>query len=182
MQRLLATGVLLDEGMVYFDARLSVRYPTVEVRVADVCLRTDDAVLLAGLVRGLVDTAARDWRAGRPPPPVPGAVIRAAAWRASRSGLDDQLVHPLSGVPRAAADVVADLQAHVADALAAAGDAETVGGLLDETLARGNGAQRQREVYGRTESFAAVALDAAAATAATSSAASTGHLGKAQGT
>lgn len=34
-------------GHVYFDARLSRHYPTVEIRVADVCLRADDAVLLA---------------------------------------------------------------------------------------------------------------------------------------
>lgn len=31
------SGVLLDEAMVYFDARASHRYPTVEIRVADVC-------------------------------------------------------------------------------------------------------------------------------------------------
>ena len=53
---LLGTGVLLDEAMAYFDARLSARYPTVEVRVADVCLRAEDAVLIAALCRGLVET------------------------------------------------------------------------------------------------------------------------------
>src|SRR3712207_7392783 len=58
----------LDQGMVYFDARLSATWPTVEVRVADVALRVEDAVLLTGLVRGLVETAAREWRAGGPAP------------------------------------------------------------------------------------------------------------------
>ena len=43
--------------MVYFDARLSSRYPTVEVRVADVCLDADDAALQAALVRGIAETA-----------------------------------------------------------------------------------------------------------------------------
>ncbi|WP_228985061.1 YbdK family carboxylate-amine ligase, partial [Streptomyces sp. DH12] len=33
---MVATGAILDEGMIYFDARLSERYPTVEVRVSDV--------------------------------------------------------------------------------------------------------------------------------------------------
>jgi carboxylate-amine ligase len=28
--------VISDAGMIYFDARLSSRYPTVEIRVADV--------------------------------------------------------------------------------------------------------------------------------------------------
>ena len=36
VSRLIETGVLLDEGMIYFDARLSRNHPTVEVRVADV--------------------------------------------------------------------------------------------------------------------------------------------------
>ena len=59
VQGLVATGTILDQGMVYFDARLSARYPTVEIRVADVCLSADTATLLAALARGLVETAAR---------------------------------------------------------------------------------------------------------------------------
>jgi carboxylate-amine ligase len=74
----LATGTVLDSGMVYFDARLSATWPTVEVRVADVALRVEDAVLLAGLVRGLVDTAARQWRAGEPAPDVRTELVRLA--------------------------------------------------------------------------------------------------------
>ena len=54
--RLIRRGAALDEASVYFLARLSPRYPTVEVRVADVCLDVDDAVLLAALVRALVAT------------------------------------------------------------------------------------------------------------------------------
>ncbi|MDT0323939.1 YbdK family carboxylate-amine ligase, partial [Streptomyces millisiae] len=64
---LVSTGVLKDEGMVYFDARLSRSYPTVEVRIADVCQDPADTVLLAALTRALVETAAREWRAGEPP-------------------------------------------------------------------------------------------------------------------
>jgi glutamate---cysteine ligase / carboxylate-amine ligase len=33
---MVGTGTLLDSGMVYFDARLSEHYPTLEVRIADV--------------------------------------------------------------------------------------------------------------------------------------------------
>ena len=61
---MVASGVLLDAHMVYFDARLSDRYPTVEVRVADVCLDVADTMLIAGLVRALVETAAPEWAAG----------------------------------------------------------------------------------------------------------------------
>ena len=51
VRRLIERGAALDEPSVYFLARLSPRYPTVEVRVADVCLDAGTAVLLAGLTR-----------------------------------------------------------------------------------------------------------------------------------
>lgn len=161
---LLRTGVLMDDGMVYFDARLSSTYPTVEVRVADVCLTVDDTVLLAGLVRGLADTAVADWQAGHCPPEVPAALVRAAAWRASRSGLDDVLVHPVSLVPRPVAEVVKALLNHVQPALEDNGDADLVHVLTDRLLREGNGAQQQRAVFQRAASLAEVVRVAAAAT------------------
>lgn len=62
VQQMVGTGTLLDTGMVYFNARLSERYPTIEIRIADVCLRPDDAVLIAALARALVETEARSWQ------------------------------------------------------------------------------------------------------------------------
>ena len=56
---------VLDAGMVYFDARFSAKYQTVEIRVADVCLDARHATLLAGLCRALVDTASAEWREGK---------------------------------------------------------------------------------------------------------------------
>lgn len=103
----LASGTLLDEGMVYFDARLSRNHPTVEVRVADVCLYTEDAILIAALVRALVETAAGEWRRGVPVRPVPAALLRLALWRASRSGMNGDLLHPVDNRPRPAAAIVA---------------------------------------------------------------------------
>ena len=64
VRRLIGQGAALDERSVYFLARLSPRYPTVEVRVADVCLDAGTAVLLAGLTRALVATALAEARRG----------------------------------------------------------------------------------------------------------------------
>ena len=49
-----------------------------------------------------------------------------AAWRASRSGLDAALLNPVTGLPEQARIVVNMLLHHCRDALADAGEADTV--------------------------------------------------------
>lgn len=156
VQAMIDSGVLLDEGMIYFDARLSRHYPTVEIRIADVCTVADDAVLLAALVRALVETAAREWRAGDPPLPVRAELLRMASWRASRSGLEGALVHPVTLRPVPAREAVRTLLNHVTPVLTELGDRDAAFDLTGRLLDRGNGATRQRRTYGRTGDLTAV--------------------------
>lgn len=165
VRQMVRTGTLLDPGMVYFDARLSDRYPTLEIRIADVCLRADDAVLIAALARALVETEARDWREGTPAPQPRTELLRLAAWRASRSGLDDALLDPVTGLPEPAAAVAASLLDHCRDALADAGEDGAVAELLAALLARGNGATFQRAAYHQSGDLPAVIASAVAVTA-----------------
>ncbi|WNZ14123.1 glutamate--cysteine ligase [Streptomyces sp. 11x1] len=150
---LIATGVVRDEGMIYFDARLSQRYPTVEIRVADVCLHPDTAVLVAALARGLVETAAREWWAGVEPLGHSAGLLRLATWRAARSGISENLLDPVTMRPRPAVEVIRSLLDHVADALADHGDADLARNAVAELTRRGNGARVQREVMARTGSL-----------------------------
>ncbi|GAB2605781.1 glutamate--cysteine ligase [Kocuria himachalensis] len=147
MRLLLESGVPLDDGMVYFDARLSTRFPTVEVRVADVCLDPVHAAVIAALVRALVETAARAWRAGEGPAPVGVAQLRAWSWRAARSGVEGQLVSPTTGVPVAAGEVVAELLELLHPVLAEAGEDEQVQAVVATMLREGTGARAQRDAY-----------------------------------
>ncbi|MFI7319488.1 glutamate--cysteine ligase [Streptomyces venezuelae] len=148
-----ATGVLRDRGMVYFDARLSHRYPTVEIRVSDVCLEATSTVLIATLARGLVETAARDWRAERPPLPHGVASLRLAAWRAARSGLEDTLLDPVTMRPAPSDEVVRGLLDHVGEALADSGDLDLAHTTAEDLLKHGNGARVQRDLLERTGSL-----------------------------
>jgi len=125
-----------------------------------------DAVTHAGLVRALVETAARDARAGRPVSAQRSEVVRLAAWRAARSGIAGELVHPRTGRPAPARDVVADLLDHVRPALAHAGDEQRVVTGVENILSRGTGADRQRRVHRETGDLAAVVRAAVAATVA----------------
>jgi carboxylate-amine ligase len=149
----MATGVILDEGMIYFDARLSRRYPTVEIRVSDVCLHADTAVLVATLARGLVETAARDWRAGREPLEHSVSLLRLAAWRAARSGLTEELLHPATMRRMPAETVVRALLDHVGEALTESGDLDRARATCAELLRIGSGAGVQRALMRETGSL-----------------------------
>lgn len=146
VKRLLESGVMLDEGMIYFDARLSRNHPTVEVRVADVCLRAEDAALIAVLVRALVETAVREWHEGVEPSPVPTVLLRMAAWQASKFGLCGELLDFGSFRPAPAADVVNSLVDYVEPVLAEQGEMELVRSGIAAVFERGTGAEEQRRV------------------------------------
>jgi carboxylate-amine ligase len=76
-------------------------------------------------------------------------MVRAAAWRASRFGLDGELVDVEARRAAPAAEVVGRLLEFVRPALEEAGEWDEVSALVAETLARGNGARRQREALER---------------------------------
>ncbi|NUU31535.1 glutamate--cysteine ligase [Arthrobacter sp. C9C5] len=143
--RLLESGVLFDEGMIYFDARLARHHPTVEVRVADVCLRAEDAALIAVLVRALVESASREWRDGVDPAPVPTVLLKMAAWQASNCGLRGELLDFGSFRPAPAGEVAHALVDFVAPVLAEQGELDLVRRGVDRVLANGTGSQLQRQ-------------------------------------
>jgi carboxylate-amine ligase len=141
---MLETATLLDEKMVYFDARLAKSLGTVEIRVADVATELDDAVLVAVLARALVMTAAESWRRDEPALDHPVEALRLAHWGAARWGLSGDLVDPTTGRPRPAGDVLAALRHHVRTALDATGDTALVDDGLARLTTNGSGAERQR--------------------------------------
>jgi carboxylate-amine ligase len=144
VERMISTGVMLDEGMIYWYARPSARYPTVEARVGDVCATTDDVVLVAALVRALVATALDAIETGRPAPCVPDALLSAALWRAGHDGLAGDGVDAATGAVAPAWELVDRLVRHVEPALDRHGDLATVHDLLELLRRRGTGAERQR--------------------------------------
>ncbi len=160
MEQMLSSGVPLDQANLYLDARLSHKHPTVEVRVADVCLFADDTVLIAALVRALAETAARQWRDGVGPVPASATRLRLASWQASRYGLDGELADPFTGTLRGAFEVALALLDHLRPVLEEQGEFSTVEFLLFQVLDRGTGAAVQRNSYAKSASLGDVVTDA----------------------
>jgi len=160
--RAVATGASLDPAMIYFDARLSAKYPTVEFRMADVGQEVEDSLLLAALCRAAVDTAVA----------LPGCdlafdLLRAATWRAARFGMSEHLVDVMTGSTAPAADLVGRMVDELGPALRANGDESLVHRLLDRLWARGTGADLQRRDLAARGRSVDVVRAAAARTAGT---------------
>jgi carboxylate-amine ligase len=144
VDRLVKAGVILDRGMAYWDARPSDNYPTLEFRVCDVVLSVDHAVALAGLIRGLVVQYSSETETSTE---LRHELLRAASWRAARSGLSGDLIDPLDGSVKPAARAVEDLVDFVTPALDRLGDTSRVQRWVSHVLEGGNGADRQRRAF-----------------------------------
>ena len=145
---LVETGLIGDVGQLYWQARLSERYPTVEIRAMDVQLRVDEAVMLTGLVRAITTTLLTDHGrhgARAAPCPVPHAeALAAAVWYAARHGCTERLYDPLTGTLGSPGAVVARVLDVLDPALGRSGDVPWVAPVLGRILQEGNGAARQR--------------------------------------
>jgi carboxylate-amine ligase len=137
---LVASGGAVDAAGIYFLARLSARYPTIEVRVADTGLSVDDTVLFAGVTRALVATLIEDIRQRVKLVPAPGHLV------------SEQLL----AVARGSAGDTARLLARITPQLDAAGDTGEIYAGVERLRREGTGAERQRRLwqqYGPTSGF-----------------------------
>lgn len=158
---LLETGAAMDDGMIYFDARLSATYPTLEIRVPDVCTDVGDSALIAALARGLVDTAATEWTHGHPAASIRIEILRGASWRAARFGLSGDLLDHRSRELVPAWAMVDALVEHVLAALRVNGDLDFVLEGVARLRRNGTGADLQRAEFARRGLLTDVVQDAA---------------------
>lgn len=89
---LVRAGIIADATKLWWDIRPSERFPTLEMRITDVCTRLDDAITIAALYRCLLRMLWRlrlgnvAWR------PYRNLLIEENRWRAQRYGFDQGLV------------------------------------------------------------------------------------------
>jgi carboxylate-amine ligase len=156
LEDLIASGAMLDKGMLYWYARLSAHLPTIEIRIGDVCPTLDDTILVAALSRARVATVWHDVHAGRPAPRIEPALLSAAHWRAAHDGLEGLAFDVATRRPRPAWHLMRQLFDLVRPELDRHGDLERVTVLLGRLRSHGTGAARQRAVYARRGDIADV--------------------------
>jgi glutamate---cysteine ligase / carboxylate-amine ligase len=149
VEALVESGSVPDAAGIYWDARLPQELETVEIRVADVCTKVDEAVMLTGLCRALARTCRERAEREEPYPNARPELVRAAHFVASRDGLDADLVDVEARRAVPAREMIGKLLAFARPALEEFDDWEEVSSLVGEALGGGNGASRQRRAYGR---------------------------------
>ncbi|MFF7857401.1 glutamate--cysteine ligase [Streptomyces sp. NPDC007904] len=159
VEELISSGVISDAGMLYHDVRPSAHQRTLELRICDACPRAETVVLVAGLFRALVRDA-RDRLERGEDSGCDGhhEWLRAATWRAARSGLEGQLVDPATRRAAPAPVVLRGMLNRLRPALEASGDWDTVRGLLEETLVAGSAAHRLRRAAQDEDMLASIDL------------------------
>ena len=76
-----------DGSEIWWDIRPSHKYPTVELRICDVCPRIEDALCIAAIYSCLIRMLLRQYREGALPPEPPTEIIVENKWLAQRYGM-----------------------------------------------------------------------------------------------
>lgn len=138
-----------EETKIYWDARLCVKYPTVEFRMADVCMTVDEAVMIAGLTRALAHNCYQKAKINEPYPKARHELIRAAHWRAARYGLDADLLDVGEQNALPAQELIKRFLTFLRPSLEEYGDWDEVSTTAEQIMHKGTGASRQRQIYNR---------------------------------
>ncbi len=156
VETLVATHSIPDGTKLWWDIRPNWRYPTLEIRICDVCTRVDEAVCIAAIFQALI---AKLWRLRRDNMTFrvyPADLIEENKWRAVRYGLDGNLIDFGKCQELPARDLVRELiewfLGDVLDELGSRSEVEYAYRILEE----GSSADRQLATYKRTNDLKAV--------------------------
>jgi carboxylate-amine ligase len=158
------SGVMEDATYLWYDVRVHPHFGTVEIRACDAQTRVEHTLGLAALIQAMVKELAEHFDARQPLSDYPFEMLDENKFLAARHGLDGELVDlpadrriPTKDLARRLLD---RLREHAQD-LGSTDDLDAV----EDLLARGNGAQRQRVVYEANRDLHEVMAEIVAATA-----------------
>ncbi len=89
---LIQAGLIEDATMLWWDVRPSATFPTLEMRITDVCTRIEDAICLTAIYLCVVRMLYRLRRSNRRWRTYTNMLINENRWRAQRYGIDEGMV------------------------------------------------------------------------------------------
>lgn len=160
-----------DGSELWWDIRPSARFPTIELRICDICTRMEDALCIAALFAALIRKLQRDLAAGALPEEPATELIAENRWLATRYGVLAYLADTRFGGRLDIDEITTALVRELAEdtrALGCEAEAERAIAIIRE----GTGADRQIDLYrlrrlegdSAADALRAVVDDAVAAT------------------
>jgi carboxylate-amine ligase len=156
---LVRAGIIEDATKIWWDIRPSARFPTLEMRIADVCTRLDDAVTIAALFLCILRMLYRLRRNNQRWRIYARMLVMENRWRAQRYGIDEGLIDFGRGEIVPYADLLEELLALVEEDADFFGCAAEVVRTRD-IVARGTSAHGQLKVYDEAIGKGATAREA----------------------
>jgi carboxylate-amine ligase len=92
VELLVSAGLIEDATKIWWDLRLSARFPTLEMRITDVCPLIEDSVTIAALFRCVCRMLYRLRRQNQRWRYYPPFLVRENRWRAQRYGIERGMV------------------------------------------------------------------------------------------
>jgi carboxylate-amine ligase len=146
LKALTNAGVIEDGTKLWWDVRPSVRFPTLEMRLTDICTRLDDGIAVAAIYRCLLRMLWRLRRGNQRWRRYAAMLINENRWRAQRYGIDQGLVDFGKGEIVPYAHLLEEILELIAEDAAFFGCGGEVAHARD-ILARGTSAHRQTRLY-----------------------------------
>ena len=123
---LVRAGLIPDATMLWWDVRPSATFPTIEMRITDVCTRIDDTIAVAALFLCILRMLYRLRRDNQRWRMYASMLVNENRWRAQRYGLDEGLVDFGKGEVVPAAELMEELIELTAEDASALGCADEV--------------------------------------------------------
>lgn len=143
---LVEAGLIEDATKLWWDIRPSDRYPTLEMRIADICTTIDDGITVASIYLSLLHMLYRRRRVNQRWRTYADMLVEENIWRAQRYGIEGSLMDFGIGALVPYAELVEELIDLVHE------DAVELGCLAEveharDIVARGTSADRQLRAY-----------------------------------
>jgi carboxylate-amine ligase len=139
-------GVIPDSSHIWWAIRPSLAHPTLELRVADVCTRIDDALAIAALFRALIRAIERARDTFQPLDRVGQAITAENKWRAQRHGVTAAFIDPFERTTVTTGEWLERLVGQVAPDLDVLKAHDEVA-QARRIIAEGTSAMRQLDIY-----------------------------------
>lgn len=153
---LVKTRCIPDGTKIWWDIRPNWNYPTLEIRICDVCTRVDEAICIASLYQAIIYKVWKMRRDNITFRLYPSALIEENKWRAVRYGMDGKLIDFGKEAELSARDLCRELVAwfvdDVLDELGSRKEVEYAYTIMEQ----GTSADRQLATFERTGSLNAV--------------------------